>query len=206
MADLAERLDQIIGRVAIVLNNEKAHDVLPWSGSHPGSGSLPGSRSLAGSGSLAGRRPASNHIVCQPLWAISIQNVNQNPERRSADPLCGRKYCIIGAVNSEGVASSARHPLYPLHRGGGDMCREAELVFGGDGPCGPSPGYARQRGRRMPAVAPSLRRCQAARLRTWCPGSTSPGIRQRACPPCAHQKDFCGRRPVSTPSCRPHRE
>jgi hypothetical protein len=50
MADLAERLDQIIGRVAIVLNDEKAHDVPPWSGSHAG--------------------PASNHIVSTALGNI----------------------------------------------------------------------------------------------------------------------------------------
>lgn len=78
----------------------------------------------------------------------------RDAERRSAEPPCSRNYCIIGAVNSEGVASSAHHPLYPLYSGGGDICREAELVFGGDGPCGPSPGYARQRGRRMPADRP----------------------------------------------------
>ena len=57
MADLAERLDQIIGRVAIVLNDEKAHDVLPWSGAMP----VP-------------RRI----ILFQPLSAISIQNANQD--------------------------------------------------------------------------------------------------------------------------------
>jgi len=65
-----------------------------------------------------------------------------------------RRRTIAISQNSEGVASSARHPLYPLHPGGGDVCREAELVFGGDGPYGPSPGYARQRGRRMPADRP----------------------------------------------------
>src|SRR6202051_2086441 len=78
MADLAERLDQIIGRVAIVLNNEKAHAVLPWSGN------------LAGSGSLAARRPASNHIFCQPLSAMPIQDVNQAAGWRSAAPPCDR--------------------------------------------------------------------------------------------------------------------
>ena len=45
-------------------------------------------------------------------------------------------------------------PSHLLCPGGGDGCREAELVSSGDGPCGPSPGYARQRGRRMPADRP----------------------------------------------------
>src|SRR5579864_7801233 len=94
-------------------------------------------------------------ILFQPLSAISIQNANQaanrEAQRRSAAPLFDARI----SQNNEGVASSARHPLYPLHPGGGDICREAELAFGGGGPCGPSPGYARQRGRRMPADRPT---------------------------------------------------
>ena len=129
MADFAERLDQVIGRVAVVLNDEKAHDVLPWSGSHAG--------------------PASNHIVSTAFGNIDPK---REPVRGAA---IGRSTVrSLISQNSEGVASSARHPLYPLHPGGGDICREAELVFSGDGPCGPSPGYARQRGRRMPADRP----------------------------------------------------
>ena len=79
MADLAERLDQVIGRVAIVLNDEKAHDVLPWSGSHVGQGAI-------SSGPAVPRRI----ILFQALSAISIQNANQaankGAERRSAAP------------------------------------------------------------------------------------------------------------------------
>ena len=98
-----------------------------------------------------GAMPVPRRIILfQPLSAISIQNANSHAERRSAAPPV--RSLIL--QNSEGVASSARHPLYPLYSGGGDVCREAELVFGGDGPCGPSPGYARQRGRRMPADRP----------------------------------------------------
>src|ERR1700733_8814142 len=65
-------------------------------------------------------------------------------------------FCTVPPRESEGAASMARHPLDRLHPGWGDGCREAELVFGGDGPYGPPPGYARQRGRRMPADAPLL--------------------------------------------------
>src|SRR5580704_5074059 len=63
-------------------------------------------------------------------------------------------FCTVPPRGSEGAASIARRPLDRLHPGGGDGCREAELVFGGDGPCGPPPGYARQRGRQMPADRP----------------------------------------------------
>jgi len=98
-----------------------------------------------------GAMPVPRRIILfQPLSAISIQNANQPAERQSAAP----PYESLILQNSEGVASSARHPLYRLHPGGGDICREAELVSSGDGPCGPSPGYARQRGRRMPADRP----------------------------------------------------
>src|SRR5580658_3823150 len=91
----------------------------------------------------------SNHIV-----STAFGNIDPKCEP-GRGPVIGRaagRSLIL--QNSEGVASSARHPLYPLHPGGGDVCREAELVFGGDGPYGPSPGYARQRGRRMPADRP----------------------------------------------------
>src|SRR3984957_19079660 len=129
MADLAERLDQVFGRVAVVLDDEKAHDVLPWSESHAGS--------------------ASNHIVSTAVGNIDPK---REPVRRAAIGRSTVRSLIL--QNSEGVASSARHPLYPLHPGGGDVCREAELVSSGDGPCGPSPGYARQQGRPVPADRP----------------------------------------------------
>ena len=62
--------------------------------------------------------------------------------------------CERGGTQMRGRRAAARHPLYRLHPGGGDGYREVELVFGGDGPCDPSPGYARQRGRQMPADRP----------------------------------------------------
>src|ERR1700692_3270090 len=114
MADLAERLDQIIGRVAIVLNDEKAHDVLPWSGSHAG--------------------PASNHIV-----SSAFGNIEPRREPGRGAPIGRAIIRSLISQNSEGVASSARHPLYPLYSGGGDVCREAELGFGGGGGSGAPP-------------------------------------------------------------------
>src|ERR1700680_2213675 len=89
------------------------------------------------------RRRMVDRCACEaigrPGWAVSGPMIS---------------FCTIPPRESEGAASVARPPLDQLHSGGGAGCREAELVFGGDGPYGPPPGYARQRGRRMPADRP----------------------------------------------------
>ena len=69
-------------------------------------------------------------------------------------PGCGTPRQRRGPENKEGGERPPATPLYLLCPGGGDGYRETELVLGGDGPCGPSPGYARQRGRQMPADRP----------------------------------------------------
>ena len=100
MADLAECLHQIIGGVAVVFDDEKAHGGV------------------------------------SPNWQINLDRdgglitdevvSHGSPGKRLAEKVRGRQ-------------APARHPLDRLHPGGGDGCREAELVFGGDGPYGPSP-------------------------------------------------------------------
>src|SRR5690348_2188299 len=103
---LTERLHEIVGRVVIVLNDEKTHD-----------------KSLFAAFSKSRKAiPADDNPPAAPATA-------------------------------RGGERQARHP-YLLRPGGGDGCRSAEWVICGDGPCDPPPGYARQRGRRMPADAP----------------------------------------------------
>ncbi len=60
----------------------------------------------------------------------------------------------------------ARHPLDRLHPGGGDECREAELVCGGDGPYGPPPGAPASGGDGCRRIAPLLLRPQSKSLST----------------------------------------
>src|SRR5580698_4832234 len=115
--------------------------------------------------------PFANHIISQS----ADDNISSRPGR----------IMPLGAHNIvRGWRAIARHPLYLLRPGGGDGCREAELVFGGDGPCDPSPGYVPPAGATDASGSPLfLRRCRAAARQTSCLRPISPEITRYACPP-----------------------
>src|SRR5208282_3804209 len=158
MADLAERLDEIIGRVAIIFNNEKAHGVMPWLGSR-----MTGSphRSILFTSRVRQYRPSM--LAAAPALP-STPWIGHLPARSAS-----RNIAWSGRGIGRGWRAAARHPRYRLHPGGGDICREAELVIGGDGPYGPSPGNARQRGRRMPADRPITQALPSGRATNFVP-------------------------------------
>jgi hypothetical protein len=102
---------------------------------------------------------------CPPLHHIGSQTSPGNIV--AASVILGR------ARSARGWQAQARHPSTDRTPGGGDGCREAQSVSGGDGPRGPPPGYARQRGRRMPAdrpITPEPERAEHARSSDLCGG------------------------------------
>src|ERR1700733_12508954 len=102
---------------------------------------------------------------------MSRRMVYRRSKSRESDDICSRR-----RHKCEGVSSlKPAPPSYLLPPGGGDGCREAELVSGGDGSCDPSPGTPASGGdgcRRMPLL---VRRCRSAERRTWYRHPTSPG-------------------------------